>query len=915
MGHSLVWPVRGRWSAVRLAAVLGATLLLMGVMTSAARAQLPTTDDPRVGLDPGLDNAEVAKRGLDLTAHLNKPPTFTSPVFPGTIADQIPFANSDLAFQGDHAFVGNFNGFNIYDISNPAAPTLRTSVVCPGGQGDVSVYRNLLFMSVEENRANKDCSSTPATAETRFRGVRIFDIGNLNAPVQVGGVQTCRGSHTHTLVTDKHDSRNVYIYVQGTAGVRPATELAGCDATTDPTAANPSRWRIEVIKVPLAAPQDAQIVSEPRLFKNEAGAIDGLQNAPQTPLHPSGIPWQPTPTTDSCHDITVYPKFEIAAGACEGNGLLIDISNPADPKRIDAVADPLYAYWHGATFSNDGKTVVFTDEWGGGTNPRCRATDQLSWGGNSIYDIVGGNLKFRSYYKIPPVQTTEENCVSHIPSLVPVPGRDIFVQAWYQGGASLVDFTDSSHPVEIGFYDRGPIHPSVMVLGGLWSTYWYNGETYGSEIARGLDVYGLTPTAQLSENEIAAAREVQVERLNVQHQDKIRWTPSFAVVRSFVDQLVRAGDIDATTLDEVNAFVDRAERFDDRGQTIAAKATLAALAGQLSGERYEQLRDALIDLARELLGRGDPPRPFSGCVPGSARLVRRGLATRTGHRGTRRASAPGRPARSRRAARAHPVAAAPRGNRRAGVAAVRRGDDRRVAGGQPAPARLCGGRHGGRAGRRRVPSPPDGRLPESAPAGGGRPRAQGAARLRAPVHALARAPGAVGGGARGDRGGTRVRRPRARRRARAGELHQRPAHAGGAAEGVGSAVVVSRALKRAAHAVGAHRITTRPCTRRIRVELHGQVLAESDRAVALDETGLPTRYYLPREDVRTDLLTPSDTTSTCPFKGDATYFSAAGARDAFWVYESPSEEDALAIAGMLAPWPGRVDVFVDGKKT
>jgi hypothetical protein len=578
--------------------VLGA-LMLLGVTAAGAVAQLPTTDDPRVGLSPGLDNAGVANQGLDLTAHLNKPPAFTSPNFPGTLGDQIAFANSDLAFQDDNAFVGNFNGFNIYNIANPGAPTLLTSVVCPGGQGDVSVYRNLLFMSVEETRGKIDCTLTPpATAETRFRGVRIFDISNLDAPVQVGGVQTCRGSHTHTLVTDKDDPDNVYIYVQGTAGVRSATELAGCDGGPA-TGSNPSRWRIEVIKVPLAAPQNAAVVSEPRLFTDQqTGAIDSLQNAPQTPLHPSGIPWAPQPTTDSCHDITVYPEIELAAGACEGNGLLIDISDPAHPVRLDAVADPLYAYWHGATFSNDGKTVVFTDEWGGGTSARCRATDQLSWGGNSIYDIVDGKLEFRSYYKIPIVQTTQENCVSHIPSLIPVPGRDIFVQAWYQGGASVVDFTDSSHPVEIGFYDRGPISSGPLVLGGLWSTYWYNGETYGSEIARGFDVYGLTPTAQLSQNEIDAAREVRIERLNVQRQDRVTWTPSFAVVRSFVDQLVRADDIDAKTLAKVNKFIDRAEGFSTRGQADAAKSTLHALAQQLKGdERFDALREALEALA------------------------------------------------------------------------------------------------------------------------------------------------------------------------------------------------------------------------------------------------------------------------------------------------------------------------------
>jgi hypothetical protein len=595
---SLVIPVRARRAGRGLGAVLGGTLLLLGVLTSPAAAQLPTTDDPRVGLSPGLDDAGVAKQGLDLTAHLNKPPGFSDPANPGSFS----FFNSDLAFQGDYAFVGNFNGFNIYNVANPGAPTLRTSVVCPGGQGDVSVYRNLLFMSVEETRGKIDCSSSPAaTPETRFRGVRIFDISNLDAPVQLAGVQTCRGSHTHTLVTDKNDRNNVYIYVQGTAGVRAATELAGCE-DTPATGANPSRWRIEVIKVPLAAPEDAEIVNESRLFANEeTGAIDSLQNAPQTPNHPSGMTWGPTPITDACHDITVYPKLKLAAGACEGNGLLIDISDPADPKRLDAVADPLYAYWHGATFSNDGKTVIFTDEWGGGTGARCRATDQLSWGGNSIYDIVRGKLKFRSYYKIPIVQTTAENCVSHIPSLIPIPGRDIFVQAWYQGGASMVDFTDSSNPVEIGYYDRGPINAAALVFGGLWSTYWYNGETYGSELARGLDVYGLTPTAQVSQNEIAAAREVQVDRLNVQHQDPITWEPSFAVVRSFVDQLVRAKDIDDSTLRRVNQFIDRAERFNDRGQRVAAKVTLLALAVQLRGDDdFDALRDAVGDLARSL---------------------------------------------------------------------------------------------------------------------------------------------------------------------------------------------------------------------------------------------------------------------------------------------------------------------------
>ena len=589
--------VRGRCAVRNVVAAFVGSVVLSVLLASAAAGQLPTTDDPRVGLSAGFEDAGVAKNGVDLSAHLNKPEGFFDPANLGAIA----FANSDLAFQGDHAFVGNFNGFNIYDISDPGSPSLETSVVCPGGQGDLSVYKNLLFMSVEETRAKIDCSSTPpAVATTRFRGVRVFDISNLGSPQQVAAVQTCRGSHTHTLVTDPDDRRNVYIYVQGTAGVRAPTELAGCDAnnTNTPTGEKPSKWRIEVIKVPVGAPEDAAVVNTPRLMADPAtGAVNGLQNEVPTPQHPSGMSWGPTPITDACHDITVYPEIELAAGACEGNGLLIDISDPADPRRIDAVADPLYSYWHGATFSNDGKTVVFTDEWGGGVNARCRPTDDLKWGGDAIYRIVNGELRFRSYYKVPMVQTDQENCVSHIPSLVPVPGRDLFVQAWYQGGASLVDFTDPSHPVEIGYYDRGPINAASLTLGGLWSTYYYNGRTYGSEIARGFDVWGFTPTGQLSQNEIDAAAEVEFKRLNVQRQDRIRWEPSFAVVRSFVDQLERVGDLSGPRLDRVNDVIDQAEDLSASGDRQEAEALLRNLARQLNGGTFADLRDALDDLA------------------------------------------------------------------------------------------------------------------------------------------------------------------------------------------------------------------------------------------------------------------------------------------------------------------------------
>jgi hypothetical protein len=573
-------------------AAIGASVLMAGLLAEAAPAQLPTTDDDRVGLSAGWLNAGTAAQGMALVGHQDRPPGFFDPNNPGSFA----FAATDMAHQGNYAFVGNFNGFNIYDISTPSAPTVATSVVCPGGQGDLSVYKNLLFMSVEESRARVDCGTNPQVG-TRFQGVRIFDISNLASPVQVAAVQTCRGSHTHTLVDDESDPDHVYVYVQGTTGVRPAATMAGCN-NNPANGENPSRWRIEVIKVPVAAPQNAAVVSEPRLFADSTtGAVDGLQNTLPTPLHPSGTPWGPSPITDACHDITVYERFDIAAGACEGNGILIDIADPANPRRIDAVADPLYAYWHGATFSNDGKTVVFTDEWGGGTAARCRATDDLKWGGNAIYDIVDSKLVFRSYYKLPVAQTLQENCVSHIPSLVPVPGRDIFVQAWYQGGASLVDFSDSSNPVEIGYFDRGPISATQLQLGGLWSTYWYNGHAYGAEIARGLDVYGLTPTDELSANEIAAAREVQFDRLNVQNQPEITWDPSFAVVRSFFDQLVRADALGDKQRGKIEKALDKAEEAAERGRLSKAGLELRKLARDLRGATLADLRGAVEDLA------------------------------------------------------------------------------------------------------------------------------------------------------------------------------------------------------------------------------------------------------------------------------------------------------------------------------
>jgi hypothetical protein len=581
-------------------------VLALALMPAAASAQTHTTDDPRVGLAFGLDNPGIAAKGVQLKAHVNKAPGFFDPAAAGAIA----FANSDLAIKGTTAFAGNFNGWQAYNISNPDAPTLITQVVCPGGQGDPSVWGNLLFISVEETRARTDCGTqgtVGAVDPARFRGVRIFDISNLAAPVQVAAVQTCRGSHTHTLVPDPSDANVLYIYNSGTSSVRSGAELAGCEnaaLTTAPvTSGNPTQWRIDIIRVPLGAPQNAAIVNQPRIFTDSAtGAFNGLQNTQPGTLHPSGTAYAPLPNTNTCHDMTAFPEVGLLAGACQGNGILLDISDPAHPVRLDAVSDPNFSYWHSATFNNDGTKVIFTDEWGGGTSPRCRITDQLSWGANAIFDISAANkMVFKSYWKMPAVQTDQENCVAHNGNIVPVPGRDIFSQAWYQAGHTLVDFTDSAHPKEIGYFDRGRISETGVLfgtppaqLGGLWSTYFYNGHTFGTEIARGFDVFGYTPTDDLSANEIQAASEPQLSQLNAQLQSQIVHAPSFAVVRSYLDQLVRAGAIGGTTLEQVEKHLAAAEAAT---QGSKAKGQLMAAWGKLNGAQYDALKNAIQDLA------------------------------------------------------------------------------------------------------------------------------------------------------------------------------------------------------------------------------------------------------------------------------------------------------------------------------
>ncbi|HSS18892.1 MAG TPA: hypothetical protein VLL54_02350 [Pyrinomonadaceae bacterium] len=607
--------------------------------------------DPRATLPPGMYEAGEKSMGIKHLTLQKKPDVFqlgaVNPddpkvqktlgllgVDPAKVEKasqvafaQLAFANSDFAFQGNHLFQGNFYGLNIYDISDPAKPTLLTTMVCPGGQGDPSVYKNLLFMSVEMSNGRLDCGTQgfppeppapaappeepgkekkqviPVAQKDRFRGVRIFDISDVKNPKQVAAVQTCRGSHTHTLVVDPNDKENVYLYVSGTSYVRRSEELAGCSDETPDKNPDTSLFRIDVIKVPLARPQDAQVVATPRVFIDpRTGALNGLNNAG---THGKDGPEEPK-DTNQCHDITVYSQLGLAAGACSGNGILLDIKDPVHPKRLDAVNDPNYAYWHSASFSNDGKKVVFTDEWGGGLGARCRANDPNKWGADAVFALKDNKLSFSSYYKLPAAQGDTENCVAHNGSLIPVPGRDIEVQAWYQGGVSVVDFTDAAHPVEIAYFDRGPIDPKMLVLGGEWSAYWYNGHIYGSEIARGLDVFDLTPTKFLSQNEIDAAKTVRVAELNVQNQERIEWPRQLSVAKAYVDQLERAQALPVAEIFNLRQAIAEAEssHLQQKGLTklkslaSALEQTAATTKSVTDSNRLQALAEILKQPAR-----------------------------------------------------------------------------------------------------------------------------------------------------------------------------------------------------------------------------------------------------------------------------------------------------------------------------
>ncbi len=604
--------------------------------------------DPRAGLAPGLYDAGEAIMNLQLLSSLRKPLGFYDPGNPiergadkpdasedeqttpaeGSKDDKdkpqsmenaaqdrrypmLSFANTDMAFSNDVLVTGSYHGFNMYRIDAEGIPVGLSSVVCPGGQGDVSIVGDLLIMSVEQTRGRLDCGLKGVVADAspeRFRGLRIFDISDLTRPKQVGAVQTCRGSHTHSVVAGPTADGKIIVYNSGTSSVREEEELESCIDEL-PGDDRTALFRIDVIEIPITDPSKSRIVSSPAVFADpKTGALAGLWRGGD-----HGDDTQDTWRTDQCHDITVFPSANLAAGACSGNGILFDISDPLDPVRIDTVTDTGFAYWHSATFNNAGDKILFTDEWGGGSRARCRAWDPLDWGANAIYDIDNGKLEFQSHYKMPAPQLETENCVAHNGSIIPVPGRDIFVQAWYQGGLSVIDFTDSNKPFEIAYFDRGPVLEDELIVGGYWSAYYYQGRIYGTEITRGLDVLTLLPSEYLSANEIAAAALAYPsigprKTFNPQQQIPMSWPASPIVARVYIDQLFKDGAINAKTAKRVIDIVDVAERAmasgGDKNLSRRMMAMKILATGKNSNntdrERLKALRSMIQGLAKEL---------------------------------------------------------------------------------------------------------------------------------------------------------------------------------------------------------------------------------------------------------------------------------------------------------------------------
>ena len=609
------------------------------------------TPDPRVGLKAGYWDAGEAQWNM-------KRLSTTTPN-----ERNLATTRSDLAFTGKYVIQGNYNGFEIYDISNPAKPEVVNTYYCPASQNDVSVFKNLVFMSSEATNSRMNCAFADGlppmepVSKERMRGVRIFDIADVKNPKLVASVQTCRGSHTHTVVTQPGDNDNVYIYIQGTSGVRSPEEVPGCTDGSLEDNKDTARFRLEVIKVPLKAPETAHITNAARIFNAlppaprnperdqvgrgggagrqggaaaagaagaaggavaggaatagaagggaAAGRAAGAATPPAAGAAPAGAGRAGgrggTPTgPNQCHDITVYPDVGLAGGACAGLGLLLDIREATHPIRLDFVGDPNMSYWHSATFSNDGKRILFSDEWGGGGAPYCQAQHKQEWGANAIFAIENNKMVFKSYYKMPAAQTEFENCVAHNGSNIPIPGREVMVQAFYQGGLTIFDWTDPAKPFEIAFHDRGPLYADRMSSAGSWSAYWYDGLIVSSEIARGLDIFELVANPLLTQNELDAAKTVQLGYWNPQEQRRFVWPPSFAKARAFADQLERSKGLSASRLEAVRTALTNAERASGAARRTALSQLATSLAADAKSSSDREKVQMLIDAVNEL---------------------------------------------------------------------------------------------------------------------------------------------------------------------------------------------------------------------------------------------------------------------------------------------------------------------------
>jgi hypothetical protein len=555
----------------------------------------PSATDPRSNLKPGRFDAGEAERGMHLVSFSRKPAPFDT-------ARGLTFIESDIVFGTHYVYQGNFAGFTIWDVTDPAKPVIASVTECISAQGDPKIAGHLLFLSAEGAGNRIDCGKGGVQdPKDHFAGVRIYDVSNPHAPKLIKNVQTCKGSHTYTVAPSPTDPKVVYLYVSGQQLARPATEMPGCKNGTNAADPTNSLYQLDIIKVPLDHPEEAHVIPGARIFTGLKGSPDcamfcvpapnfrrargGADSALNATLLHTG--------PHNCHDVTAYPAYHLLGAACTADAIIVDISNPEHPVRLAALMDTNnYQGRHTAGFSNDAKETLWTNEWGGGTGPMCQATSMMEQGGNTIVALSDNDRKMtqQGYFKIPAAKSDRENCVAHNGGLVPVPGRNLYVQGWYQGGVDVMDFTDPNHPFEVAYFSRGPIDPpgdtsnasgrARYTIGGSWGAYYWNGYVYSSELDRGFDVLELTPGPQLSANELAAAKLVRFKEYNPTSQPKLVWPAAYPVVRSYLDQLVRNEGLASDRTTAISAALDAAEQKNG----AAAATALTALAREVDAD-------------------------------------------------------------------------------------------------------------------------------------------------------------------------------------------------------------------------------------------------------------------------------------------------------------------------------------------